>query len=222
MSANLLHSIVADNVSSYIVPEYFFILGCALIYFYIQKTTCTTFKLPLPVLTTATCKVFFIYILQPAEHSLNNVYFFCILLGLVYIAFVDTIHFEIDRCSYFLIAIPTLFSLATHIPGNLDLVAQKTLSAAFVFVFLMLASLVVGIKHIGGADIKVLLILSFTVLFDFVFVYLFLCFIICGAIGLAHVIYRAIKNRYIPAKKRPKIRIPMLVAITFAWVFIQF
>ena len=122
---------------------------------------------------------------------------------LVLLAGEDIDWLEIDGFSYLPIAIPALIQFCTFPTG----VFFTILTPIFMYVTLFIFDKIIGIENIGGADCKLLLLLSFVIPADGV-----VDFVIgIAATSILLFIIYAIKN------KRLKVQIPMIVSIMVAY-----
>lgn len=131
-----------------------------------------------------------------------------ILLILVNLSIVDCKYFEVDGKSYWYLLLPTIAVLIL----TYEELALHLFSFILIYGIFWLIDKAVGVEKIGGADVKILLILSLTITFYDGVLLLSLSFIIDVILfGLKFVInkIRGIND---------KTKIPMIVSITISWV----
>lgn len=138
--------------------------------------------------------------------------FSLILVILINLSFIDCKYYEISGHSYWFLLIPALITVPLAGPTFYENLLGFVMSFAFFWVI----DKIIGIEKIGGADVKILMILAFTIsVFDF--------FSLLGISFLLDMVLFMIK---LPIDKirgsTEKTRIPMIVAITTAWVLLCF
>ena len=87
-------------------------------------------------------------------------------------------------------------------------------SFLLLFILFWIIHKLIGVEKIGGADVKILLILALTITFFDTFTLLAVSFLIDTLIYMIKLTIEKIKGN------NDKIKIPMIVAITIAWVII--
>lgn len=135
-------------------------------------------------------------------------FLFCAILEiLIILAFTDIKHFEIDKNSYWLLM---LFCAIKPIFFTVNLL-DFALSPLIVYGCFWIFDKIWGIEKLGGADVKILLILSFYYPAKDIFSFVIWAFLICTIIFLfLMIIKRKIKN----------IKVPMIVGFAVSF-FIQ-
>lgn len=131
-----------------------------------------------------------------------------ILLILINLSIIDCKYYEIDGKSYWYLLLPTIAVLIL----SYEKMALHLFSFILIYGIFWLIDKAVGIERIGGADVKILLILSLTITFYDAVLLLSLSFVVDVILfGIKFVInkIRGIND---------KTKIPMIVSITIAWI----
>ena len=133
-----------------------------------------------------------------------------ILVVLINLSFIDCKYYEISGNSYWFLLLPSIAIMA---------ISYKTMylnlfSFLLLFILFWIIDKLIGVEKIGGADVKILLILALTITFFDTFTLLAVSFLIDTLIYMIKLTIENIKGN------NDKIKIPMIVAITIAWVII--
>lgn len=135
-----------------------------------------------------------------------------ILLILTNLSFIDCKYYEVSGHSYWFLLLPAL-----TIPIlNYDIFLEYIICAILYFVFFFIVDKIVGIEKIGGADVKILLILALTISFWDSFSLLAISFLLDTILFILKFPIDKIFG------KKEKTKIPMIVAITIAWILVCF
>lgn len=137
-------------------------------------------------------------------------FLFCAILEILTIlSFTDILHFEIDKKSYWLLLVLCFTKILFTTPE--EVIMDAALSPIIMYFVFWLFDKLFGIENLGGADVKIMLILSFyypaTDIFSFVIWTFGICLIL-------FIIY-SIKKRSLR-----KVQVPMIVGIALSF-FIQ-
>lgn len=152
----------------------------------------------------------FLLLLYTNIYTIEFYIFLLILEILIILAFTDLKYLEIDGNSYWILIILSIVYFINNLYLGIN-IEYVILSPIFMYVIFWIFDKVIGIENLGGADVKIILILSFyypaTMIFSFM-VYMFL-------VSLILFLFMAIKQRSIK-----NIQIPMIVSICISF-FIQ-
>ena len=129
---------------------------------------------------------------------------------MAYYQCIDCKYYEISGNSYWFLLLPSIAIMA---------ISYKTMylnlfSFLLLFILFWIIDKLIGVEKIGGADVKILLILALTITFFDTFTLLAVSFLIDTLIYMIKLTIEKIKGN------NDKIKIPMIVAITIAWVII--
>lgn len=145
-----------------------------------------------------------IFFLQ--EFSLHSLLFLILFEIMIILSFVDIVHFEINSKMYWVLFIPCLIQFISSIS-----LVESFLSVFAVYVTFWIFDKFVGIEKLGGADVKIMLILSFYFLASEVLLFVLLVFAISAVI---FILERIVK------KTSCDLQVPMVAAMSIA-IFIQ-
>ena len=120
---------------------------------------------------------------------------------------IDLKYLEISGKSYIFLLLPAISSIFLFRNG-----LSAIISFIIILVIFIIFDKIFGIEGFGGADVKILLILSFCFKLEDVFTFVYLCLL------LTIVVYfiLAIKNR-----RFKKIKVPMIVPITIIFIYMS-
>ena len=143
---------------------------------------------------------------------LTLVPFSFILLTLINLSFIDCKYYEISGQSYWFLIVPALATVLLAGPHFYENILGFVIS----FVFFWIIDKIIGIEKIGGADVKILMILSLTMSFFDFFALVGISFAIDLVLFIVKFPFDKIRG------KVGRTRIPMIVAITLSWLLISF
>ena len=134
------------------------------------------------------------------------------LLILINMSIVDCEYFEVDGKSYWFLFLPTLaIPILNHY-----IFAEYLFSFLLMFAVFWIIDKIIGVEKIGGADVKILLILALSVSF-------YDCISLLGVSFIVDVLFFIIKAPIDKLRKKTeKTKIPMIVSITITWILICF
>lgn len=133
--------------------------------------------------------------------------FCCLLEILIILAFTDIKHFQIDKNSYWLIILFSALQAIFFTTSPLDFALSPLITYGCFWVFDKLW----GIEKLGGADVKIMLILSFYYPATDIFSFVIWSFLICTVLFFVYmIIKKTIKN----------VQVPMIVGFAISF-FIQ-
>lgn len=148
-------------------------------------------------------------IIEPINYS--HIPYFLIFLVMTNLSIIDCKYYEISGKSYGFIIVPAL----SMIIFQKSLFWQPLLGFIIIFILFFLIDKIVGIEKIGGADVKLLLLLCLTIPYYDVFMLLFITFFIDTIIFIVKFIWYKLSN------KKERIQIPMIIAINLAWIIVS-
>ena len=135
-----------------------------------------------------------------------------IILTLSNLSFVDCKYYEVSGKSYWFLLVPAcviLFMTGNQMYLNL-------LSFVLMFATFWIIDKLVGIEKIGGADIKILFILALTItMWDSLMLVILSFFVDVIIFVFSYPIHKILK-------KEGAVKIPMIVAISIAWIILCF
>lgn len=150
--------------------------------------------------------VFIVFLLK--EVSFSSIIFIVLLESLLLLSFTDVKHFEISNKLYLFLIIPSILRFAFS-TSYLESIA----SVLIVYITFWIFDKFIGIEKLGGADVKIILILSFYFLANDVLVFILLIF---GFSTLFFIIEGVIKKTFMD------LSIPMIVPITISFYILNF
>lgn len=155
---------------------------------------------------TITYLLYYNYQISPIDYL--HIPYFLIVLIMTNLSFTDYKYYEISGKSYWFIILPLLFLVLSNIP----ILLQFVISFFIVFLLFLIVDKVIGIEKIGGADIKLLLLLSITIPYHDAFLFLMFSFLFdCIIFVIKYIYYKLIS-------KNERVQIPMIIAINIAWI----
>jgi hypothetical protein len=160
-----------------------------------------------PILTAGILALYYFF---EGAFSLVLLPYSLILLTLINLSFIDCKYFEISGHSYWFLLLPTIAIVIL----SYETMILNLASFLILFGVFWIIDKIVGIEKIGGADVKILLILALTVSFFETFSLLAFSFLLDTVIFMFKFTIDKIIN------KEEKIRIPMIVSITLTWIVI--
>jgi Flp pilus assembly protein protease CpaA len=132
--------------------------------------------------------------------------------GLIDLSVTDFKYYEIDPKAYYFILVPVLIIAGC----NYLRIWENLISFGLVFIVFELIDKLFGIEKLGGADVKLLLILSIGIPYYNVFMFLFFSFVINYILYLVRFIINKLQKE--PVKN---VSVPMIIAITLGWTIIM-
>lgn len=141
------------------------------------------------------------------NNHLINLPLYLIIQTLINLSMIDLKYLEISGKSYIFLLLPAISSIFLFRNG-----LSAIISFIIILVIFIIFDKIFGIEGFGGADVKILLILSFCFKLEDVFTFIYLCLL------LTIVVYfiLAIKNR-----RFKKIKVPMIVSITIIFIYMS-
>ena len=141
------------------------------------------------------------------KNSLINLPLYLIIQTLINLSMIDLKYLEISGKSYIFLLLPAISSIFLFRNG-----LSAIISFIIILVIFIIFDKIFGIEGFGGADVKIILILSFCFKLEDVFTFVYLCLL------LTIVVYfiLAIKNR-----RFKKIKVPMIVPITIIFIYMS-
>ena len=135
--------------------------------------------------------------------DINSIIFLSLLELLLIVSFMDIIHYEISSRVYILVAIPCLLQFIFSSSK-----IESILSVFAIYVTFWAFDKFVGIEKLGGADVKLMLILSFYFLASDVLLFVFYVFLFSAFI---FILERIVKKTYCD------LQVPMIAAMCIAF-----
>lgn len=142
------------------------------------------------------------------ELNINSILFLNIFELLIIVSFMDIIYYEISSRVYILIAIPCILQFIFSSSK-----IESLLSVFAIYITFWAFDKFVGIEKLGGADVKIMLILSFYFLASDVLLFVFYVFLFSACI---FILERLIKKTYCD------LQVPMIAAICIAFFIKNF
>ena len=130
------------------------------------------------------------------------------LLILINLSIIDCKYFEISGKSYWYLFFPTIAILILNYP----IMLEHLISFLIIFLIFWVIDKIVGVEKIGGADVKILMILALSITFFDSITLLGLSFVF----DVAFFMIKFPIDKMCGKKERTKI--PMIISITIAWI----
>lgn len=130
------------------------------------------------------------------------------LVILINLSIIDCEYFEISGKSYWYLFFPTIAILILNYP----IMLEHLISFIIIFSIFWIIDKIVGVEKIGGADVKILMILALTVSFFDSITLLGLSFVFDVFFFMVKFPIDKIRG------KTERTKIPMIVSITLAWI----
>ena len=130
------------------------------------------------------------------------------LVILINLSVIDCKYYEISGKSYWFLLFPSIAIVILNYPIFLE----HLISFLIIFLIFWVIDKIVGVEKIGGADVKILMILAMTISY-------FDCITLMGLSFIIDVVFFMIKfpiDKIMGKTERTKI--PMIVSITIAWI----
>lgn len=165
------------------------------------------------IVAILTVIIHFIWTFFYGFYSLHQTFLFINFLLFFNLALIDCKHFEISGKTYKFFIIPVIGYILTN--PIFDVVSM-IFSFIIILFLLILCDKLVGIERIGGADVKLILIMSLLFSYYEIMTVIFVIFFINLLLWLVT------KIIYIIRKNEAAIKIPMLVSVFLSFILLQY